>query len=1341
MAINAGEILVRFRADSRGAVREFNRFNATINKTLVTAQTQIRDLNRSLNGFGLLAGVGLGAAILKIGNDFDKAITNVRAITKETEDQFETTRASAIALASEFGKSADEVGSALYQIVSAGRRGNDAMETLTASTKLAKAGLTDTAVATDVLIGTLNAFAIDGSKASDIAGKLIGTVDRGILTFEELASKIGQVSPVAAGAGVRLEELLGILALLTRNGVSFTNAVTQVRGAILKLVAPGKEARKEIENLLGSTIEASLATRGYIGTLEEVVTASDGSVAAFRRLFEDTEAIQGITAIASAGFDSLREDIASLDGAGLGNLNQVLEIQSKSFAQLSTELASLIKNRVVAFFEENREAIIGTTEAIIGFLRENEALVDIVIGSTAAIAGLSAAGLVLKTFLVGLDSIITATTFVLGTLAGTKKADTVATAANTAAVAVNKAEFIGNAAAIKTNSVARTTAIVATNAQTAAIARQNQLLLSGAVAQTSAAAATRVYVTNTANAAAATGGLAAAFAKFFPTFSKIPALFKSGAAFSKIFSVALGGLTVIVTSLAAKLAALAAVAGVFFVAGRALSRWVTGNTKEWEEQVKTLRKVEERYGAVQAVARSAYGSSRAGAETASQSVNQFAETARALATEMDNLANGVEGSEEKVAKLREALDKMRPTAEQSTETLRDRLSEFEQIIRSAADEAGGLEDSYQGAFTAGGRALQGFGATAAEIDALVAKFGQVEAESIVREIKQIKDELSGLGQAQRDYEAAARRAATANGLLGASIARAGEATEQYGKELESLSEKTRDLTTGEFTKAFDEIADPLIKTEEIISGILNEIAALESNIQQFRFDGIDPALIEQATEKLQGLESQLATATTTANLFGQALRNLIDSQNDEILAKRLEAIDQIKQAEIRALQDAGRVREAEELAAQVRRDQSIRRIEESQEEEKRRIEEINALLERTNLTDAEREALEITRERARALSDLYDDQKQGIEEAYGRELQAIERNAAEQRRRLEDEQQRRTLIALEQEKADQARIAVQSRITGDLAAELAARARIAQIELEILGTKGLQAEQELELIDATKERLELLKQELESISNTGGSIEDQINAIRDAQRDIGGASDVRGAREGIRDQLSDTQTQQGLEEQRDAFNQAIEAERQARERQYQDAVRKGDEEEAERIRQRARDLREIQKIYEEEHQRRLQQIAEESKAREEAEKKRQQDQQQQQPATATQSAPADAAPGQQPQTPASDTRQQTGPEPIRQPGESGDSRASEQIKTLQEESTKTTGEIRKASEQLASTTEAFRSAITELGASMISTLGIMNGKIAEIAKQTNANTAAISEIGNEARAIRIEGRN
>jgi len=134
-------------------------------------------------GIGIAAGgaalVGLGAAAIKSGADFEAGMREVNTMIGLNEEQFQNLSQQVLDLSSEVGKGGDELADALYQAVSAGVPASEAINMIRTSAQAAVGGVTDVTTATDGLTTVLNAFKIPASEAGMVADVMFTTVKGG----------------------------------------------------------------------------------------------------------------------------------------------------------------------------------------------------------------------------------------------------------------------------------------------------------------------------------------------------------------------------------------------------------------------------------------------------------------------------------------------------------------------------------------------------------------------------------------------------------------------------------------------------------------------------------------------------------------------------------------------------------------------------------------------------------------------------------------------------------------------------------------------------------------------------------------------------------------------------------------------------------------------------------------------------------------------------------------------------------------------------------------------------------------------------------------------------------
>lgn len=238
----------------------------------------------------------------------DTAVFNMSLLTQAVRDQ-----------AIEFGSPAVDQAAAAYQIISAGAgTATDAINLMTASNKLAVGGVTTVAVAADGLTSILNAYGLASSQASDVSDALFIGMRAGKTTIGELSASLGKVAPLAAQAGVGVDELVGTVAALTKGGISTQESVTGVRAILAAVVKPTSEASKLAKQLGIDFSTAGLQSKGLAGFMEDLVQKTGGSTDAMAQLFGGVEALIPALALSGqAGVDlnKIMADMATKSGA------------------------------------------------------------------------------------------------------------------------------------------------------------------------------------------------------------------------------------------------------------------------------------------------------------------------------------------------------------------------------------------------------------------------------------------------------------------------------------------------------------------------------------------------------------------------------------------------------------------------------------------------------------------------------------------------------------------------------------------------------------------------------------------------------------------------------------------------------------------------------------------------------------------------------------------------------------------------------------------------------------------------------------------------------------------
>lgn len=210
----------------------------------------------------------------------------------------------AIDISRDFGFAMNDVTKAMFNAVSAGVEGGNAVKFLNDASVLAIAGVTDLKSATLGLTTVLNAYGMEASEASKVTEILFTTQKFGVTTVEELSKSLGVVVPFAAASGVSLEELGASIAVTTRSGLDAAKTVTALRAAISQMQKPAT-ASKDLFIKFGIPIGAAqMKAVGFTETMKRLNQVYKENPRDIERMFGN---VRGLTAIFSIAGENAGE--------------------------------------------------------------------------------------------------------------------------------------------------------------------------------------------------------------------------------------------------------------------------------------------------------------------------------------------------------------------------------------------------------------------------------------------------------------------------------------------------------------------------------------------------------------------------------------------------------------------------------------------------------------------------------------------------------------------------------------------------------------------------------------------------------------------------------------------------------------------------------------------------------------------------------------------------------------------------------------------------------------------------------------------------------------------------
>jgi len=310
-------------------------------------------VSSSLKTIGLSATAGLTVPLgiaTKSAIDFQRETLKLSTIAGESANAIGSIRQQVLDLAPAVGKGPAELAKAMLIVESTGLTGAKAMDVLTRSAKLGAIGLGETNDVARTLTGTLNSYSKTGLTAAQASDQLLAAVREGGAEATEMAGALGRVTGIAAQAGVSFAEVGASIATFTRLGISADEATTAVRGTLLNLIAPGKEASDALAQLGLSVqdVQKALRERGLAQVLQELIEKTHGNVEALDKLFPNVRALAGVLGTAGAQGEQYKEVLERIRNA-TGDMDKAFNETRKTTGFTFDQLIAKVQAIAIQF--------------------------------------------------------------------------------------------------------------------------------------------------------------------------------------------------------------------------------------------------------------------------------------------------------------------------------------------------------------------------------------------------------------------------------------------------------------------------------------------------------------------------------------------------------------------------------------------------------------------------------------------------------------------------------------------------------------------------------------------------------------------------------------------------------------------------------------------------------------------------------------------------------------------------------------------------------------------------------------------------------------------------------
>jgi TP901 family phage tail tape measure protein len=364
---------------AKGVVGQMGTQFTKLSNTHKAAAAQINNGNQSMTvSFGTLVKImqfrmaisAITALTQKLregvtaGADFSRQLGMIQTVAGEGAN-ISKISAQLEELSRQFASPLIETASGYYLILQNQVGGADnALKVLTESMKLHVATGATVKEAADTLTVAINGMGLGFENTEDVSGKLFKAVEIGRFEFKEMGNVLGMLGPLTRELGVGFEEVLGPIATMTRSGVSFTKAVTQMRAILSQTLKPTEALKKIFKGWGVEDAEQAISKfGGLLPMLKALEEATHGNTSELAQAFTNLRALSGSVSILGKNYqDAVRDtnQIAAATGdltnkvAGMVQATEGMKFDTAinkiniSFAQLGKTALPLLNDLLAA---------------------------------------------------------------------------------------------------------------------------------------------------------------------------------------------------------------------------------------------------------------------------------------------------------------------------------------------------------------------------------------------------------------------------------------------------------------------------------------------------------------------------------------------------------------------------------------------------------------------------------------------------------------------------------------------------------------------------------------------------------------------------------------------------------------------------------------------------------------------------------------------------------------------------------------------------------------------------------------------------------------------------------
>ena len=311
--------------------------------------------------------VKVGKEIISTGMAYEKAMSEVKAISGATGEEFDKLSAKALSAAKNTIFTSSEVASAYKYMAMAGWDAEEMMEGLDGILNLAAASNLDLARTSDIVTDALTAFGYEARQSGHFADVLAQTATNANTNVDLMGESFKYVGAIAGTMKYSIEDVGVALGLMANSGIKASQAGTSLRSIISRMAAPTDKVKAAMDELGISMKNADGTAKPFSEVMvqlrQKFKNLSDTQKTQVASTIAGKNAMTGLLAIVNASDEDF-EKLTSAIGDSENAAQDMADTMKDNLSGDVTELNSKLDVLYVNLYQKIEPALRG----IVGFL-------------------------------------------------------------------------------------------------------------------------------------------------------------------------------------------------------------------------------------------------------------------------------------------------------------------------------------------------------------------------------------------------------------------------------------------------------------------------------------------------------------------------------------------------------------------------------------------------------------------------------------------------------------------------------------------------------------------------------------------------------------------------------------------------------------------------------------------------------------------------------------------------------------------------------------------------------------------------------------------------------------